>query len=173
MDELFKNKTRYSEKEYNLFLKSYEKEYGFSDTLYIIFNIGFFSLCLVLAILNKEIFLSVVILIGLLIYIWYKFIRPTKKIKEETQSNKIKNEYTNTFYFYKYYFRVENPEGKAQISYYKIYKVIETKTHFYIYIARNYAFIISKQGFINSKSEDFSQFIKKKTRLKYKTRYDQ
>ena len=51
-----------------------------------------------------------------------------------------------------------------------MYKVVETNTHFYIYISRDYAFIISKKGFIDSKSEEFSKFIRKKAWGKYRNR---
>ena len=52
--------------------------------------------------------------------------------------------------------------------YFKIYKVLETETHFYIYIARDYAFIVDKNGFIDSNSDEFKKFIQKKVKLKYK-----
>jgi hypothetical protein len=170
MEELFKNKTKYTEKEYQRFLQSYQKEYALTDTLYILFYIGFFTFCLVLAIINKEFLLSGILFVGLLIYIWYKFIRTKKKIQKEKSSKKIQKEYITTFNFYKKLFRVKNQDGEAKIFYFKIYKVVETKTHFYIYISRDYAFIVSKKGFINSTPEEFSEFIKKKTFGKYKNR---
>ena len=128
MQELFKNQTKYSEEEYNLFLESYNKEYGLSDILYSLINIAFFTLCTIYAILNKEVVLSIALIIGILTYIWYKFIRPRRKVDEEKQSNKIQKEFINTFYFYPKYFKVENPEGQAQKTYFGLYKVIETKS---------------------------------------------
>lgn len=172
MKELFKNKTKYSQKEYDMFLRSYQKEYAVSELMYTIFYIVFFVFCLVLAIISKEVILSIALSIGLIIYFWYKFIRPVKKVKKEKNSNKIQKEYITTFKFYKNYFYVQNIEGDAKVFYFKIYRVIETNTHFYIYIARDYAFLISKKGFIDSKTEDFRKFIKKKVFMKYKDRME-
>ena len=169
LEVLFRNKTRYSEKEYEIFLKSYSDEYTFSETLYSLTNIFFFGMCLIVAIKYKEIFLSIALAVGLIVYIWYKFIRPIFKIKENKQ-NTIKANYMNTFYFYKSYFRVENEEGTANIRYMGIYKVIEEEEYFYIYITRDNAFIISKDGFIDSTSYDFSNFIRKKVWGKYKNK---
>ncbi len=166
MNELFKNKTKCTQKEYEAFLKSYEKEYAFSEWTYTILYIGFFILCIVLGILNKEILLTIALIIGLIIYIWYKFIRPVTKIKN--QNKKLEKEYTNTYNFYKRYFSVENVDGSAQILYFKVYKVIENKTHFYIYISREYAFIVDKNGFEKGDCNEFKKFIRKKVFGKYK-----
>ena len=167
-EELFKNETKCTQKEYEKFLKIQEKEHQVSELLYTLFNFGFFSMCLVIAFINKEYKLSIIILIGLLIYGWYKFIRPMQKIKKEKNSPKLKNEYINTYKFYKHYFTTENNDGKAQTYYVKIYKVIETETHFYIYISKEYAFIVSKEGFIEANYEDFRKFIKQKVKINYK-----
>ncbi len=168
MEELFKNKTKCTEKEYNRFLKSYEKEYALSELLWMIVYIAFWGFCLVLAFLNKEYLLSGILFIGILIYIWYKFIRPRRNVEKQKKSNKMINEYINTYKFYKHYFTSQNKEGKAQTMYFKIYKVIETKTHFYIYISKEYAFIVAKNGFEIGSSEEFKKFIKKKVFGKYK-----
>ena len=172
MEELFKNKTKCTQKEYDEFLKVQEKENALYELLYIIFNITFFSMCLVLAVINKEYLLSLALFIGLLIYGWYKFIRPRTKIEKEKKSKKLIQEYINTYTFYKHYFKTENPDGTAQTYYLKITKVVETRRAFYIYIAREYAFIISKDGFIDSNCEEFKKFIKNKVKARYKTRIE-
>ncbi len=168
MEELFQNKTKYTEKEYKLFLESYKEEYALSDILYIIFYIAFFIFFFIVGIVSKEYLVSVAMFICLIIYIWFKFFRTKKKIEKEKESPKIKEAYITTFKFYKRFFRVQNKDGKAQVWYLKMYKVVETDTHFYIYISRDYAFIISKKGFINSTSREFGEFIKKKAWGKYK-----
>lgn len=169
MKELFLNKTKCTQKEYDRFMQTQVKEHAVSELLYTLFNIAFFTFCTIFAFMNKEYKLGIIIIIGLLIYGWYKFIRPIKMVRKEKKSNKLIKEYVNTYKFYKNFFTTENPDGKAQTFYFKIYKVIETKTHFYIYIARDYAFIVAKNGFIDSDGEDFKEFIKKKVKFKYKT----
>ncbi len=170
MEELYINKTKNTQKEYDLFLKSYQEEYAVSENLYTLFYLVFFTFCLIFAFCNGETLLGVLITIGLVIYIWYKFIHPIKRVNKEKKSDKITKKYTNTFKFYKNYFKVENPEGEAQIFYFKLYRVVETKTHFYIYISREYAFIVSKNGFEKGDSREFSKFIKKKSFNKYRNR---
>ena len=71
MEILFENKTKYSKKEYDIFLESYMKEYAASDYAYSIFNIVFFGLCMIFAFLEKELFLGVALLIGLVILCHY------------------------------------------------------------------------------------------------------
>lgn len=170
MEKLFENKTKYSQKEYDIFLKSYEEEYATSDKAYMTFYILFFGLCMILAFKEREIILAISLLIGLGIYLWYKIIRPFKAVEKDKKSQKLSGSFINKYEFFKNYFRVENPEGEAQIFYFKLYRVVETKSYFYIYISRQYAFIVSKLGFTEGKSEDFSKFIKKKVFSRYKNR---
>lgn len=167
---LFKNETKCTKQEYEDFLESYSKEYIASETVYTISNIIFFSVCVLGSVLYKEYTLTVFLIIGIILYILYKFVRPNLRIKKERNSDKIKFEFLNTFLFYKNYFSVENKDGNAIINYFNLYKVVETESHFYIYISRDYAFIISKKGFIDSTSYDFSDFIQKKVKFKYKKR---
>lgn len=170
MDTLFENKTKYSQKEYNAFVESYRKEYEKSDMAWLIFNFIFFGACMILAFLEKEIVLGILILIGLTIYFWFKIIKPIKDVERDKNSNKTSGHFVNGYAFYKNFFKVENVDGKAQIFYIKLYRVVETKTDFYIYISRQYAFIVSKFGFTKGTSEEFSKFLKKKMFTKYKNR---
>ncbi len=170
MEVLFKNKTRYTQKEYDLFLEEYQKEFAMSENLYTLFNFVFFGFCAGFAFYGHEIWLGIVIILALLFYAWYKFIRPARRVQKTKQSNKVDGKFINKYTFYKNYFKVDNPDGNAQLYYFKLYRVTETKTHFYIYISREYAFIMSKKGFEDDKSEEFSKFIKKKMHGKYRNR---
>ena len=170
MEDLFENKTKYSEKVYNIFLKSYEEEYSKVDNLYMIYNIVFFGTCMFFAFIEKEIILGICILIGLLIYMWYKFIRPIKREKKTRKSPKMNGNYVNTYRFYKNYFDVKNPDGDAQIAYFKIYRMVETKEYYYIYISREHAFVVSKFGFTKGDYMEFSIFMRKLLKRKYKNR---
>ena len=170
MEELFENRTKYTQKEYDIFLKSYANEYSTSENLYMLFNFGFFGLCMIIAFIEKEIVLAIGILVGLGIYFWYKLIRPAVRTQKTKKSNKLNGEFTNIFKFYQRYFDVQNPEGKAKIYYAKIYRVVETKQYYYIYLTREHAFIISKIGFTKGNVLDFTEFMKKKVFFKYKNR---
>ena len=118
--------------------------------------------------MNKEIKLGIVLVIAFCLYLFYKFVFIPKKIKKQEQSNQLVKEYIITYTFFKNHFISKNEEKEASTSYFNIYKVIETKTNYYIYMSREYAFIISKDGFIKGKEEEFKEFIKKKVKLKYK-----
>lgn len=170
MEKLFENKTKYSQKEYDIFLESYKKEYASADNAYIVFYIVFFGFCTIWAFIEKEIFLGIALLIGLSVYLWFKIIRPNQLVEKTKKSPKVSGKFVNKYEFYKNYFKVENPDGKTQVLYFKLYRVVETKSYFYIYISREYAFIVSKLGFTEGKAEDFSKFIKKKVFTKYKNR---
>ena len=170
MDEIYLNKTKTTQKEYDEFLKICQKEYGMSENLYTVFYLVFFGFCMVMAFKTGEKLLGIALLMGLAIYMAYKFVRPIKIINKQKNNNKITKNYTNTYKFYKNYFTVENPDGNAQTLYLKIYRVVETNTHFYIYISREVAFIVAKKGFEKGTSEEFSAFIKKKIWNKYRNR---
>ena len=166
--ELFQNKTRYSEKEYTIFLKSYQKEYSTINSISTLFYIVILVFCLIFAIHEKAVLLSITIAVILVCFTYFKFIWPNKRIKKEKIKPQIQKEFINTFKFYNRYFTISNPEGKSSIFYFKIYKVIETKTHYYIYITKDSALMLSKHGFIDCRSEDFRVFIKKHAVFKYK-----
>ena len=168
MGVIFENKTRYSQKDYDIFLESYKKEYSTSEYAYTLFYILFFGLCMVLAFMKKDYLLGIGIIVGLGIYLWYKIIRPNQLVNKTRNSQELSGNFVNNYEFYKNYFKVENSEGKAQALYLKLYRVVETKEYFYIYISRQYAYIISKSGFTKGDKDEFSKFIRKKVFI---TRY--
>lgn len=170
MESLFENKTKYTEKLYKIFLKAYQEEYGKSDKLFFIYNLVFFGICMIIAFKSNETKLGIGILIGLLIYLGFKIIRPMRQKQKTEQGPKLKGQFVNTYKFYKNYFKVENPEGDAQIVYFNLYRVVETNDNYYLYISREAAFIVSKIGFIKGTDLEFSSFIKKKAFTKYRNR---
>lgn len=170
MEKLFENKTKYSQKDYDIFIEAYKNEFAKSDYVFILFNIVFFGLCMILAFREKEIFLGLAILIGLGLYLWFRIIRQNLIVEKTKKSQKVLGDFENNYEFYKNYFKVKNKDGEAQIFYLNLYRTIETKEFFYIFISRQYAFIISKQGFIKGTAEEFASFIKKKMPIKYKIR---
>ena len=49
-----------------------------------------------------------------------------------------------------------------KISYFRLYKVYETPKYFYLYLTKQYSFIIDKEGFTQGDAKEFSKFIKNK-----------
>lgn len=66
-------------------------------------------------------------------------------IKRYYNSNKILKDITEEYEFYEDYVIAKNTNSEAKIEYNKIHKIIETKTNFYIMIAQNQGYIISKE----------------------------
>ena len=121
MEKLFENKTKYTNKEYTAFLKSYKEEFAKTEIAYILFNIIFFGMCMIFSFKENEKILAFSLLIGLLVYIWFKIIRPVKAVKKDQESHKFSGHFVNNYEFYKNYFKVENTDGKAQIFYLKLF----------------------------------------------------
>jgi hypothetical protein len=65
-------------------------------------------------------------------------------IKRYYKSNKILQDITEEYEFFEDYFIAKNVNSEAKVEYNKLYKIIETKTNFYIMIASNQGYIISK-----------------------------
>ena len=57
---------------------------------------------------------------------------------------------------------IKNNNTIIKMKYYKLYKVFETETSFYLYINKNYSYVLDKNCFSIGKAEDFYRFIKKK-----------
>lgn len=170
MEELFENETKFSQKEYDIFLNVHKKEYEFSESAYMLYIIVFFILCIWLSFLGKKVLLGIGLCICFMIYLWYKIVRPALNVKKEKEKFKIEGTILNNYKFYKNYFRVESSGKQANILYLKIYRIVETKECYYIYISKENAFIISKDGFIKGNQTEFTKFLKKKVFYKYKIR---
>ncbi len=168
MGELFINKTKCTKEEYDRFQESYKKEYALSEWISVLYYFVFFIFCIVMSFISKEFKLGIILIIAFCLYLFYKFIFMPKRIKKQEGSNQLVKEYVTTYIFYNKIFTSKNEDKEVSTPYFKIYRVIETKTNYYIYVSREYAFIVSKEGFENDKEAEFKEFIKKKVKLKYK-----
>lgn len=169
MELLFENKTKCTDKEYQKYLETYKKEYALSENINTVIYLIFLIFCITFAIKEKQIILGIGLIMIVIIFIWYKLIRPYKLLQKTQQSTTL-GQYICNYKFYKNNFEVKAPEGTATIFYFKLYKVIETNTHFYIFISKENGFIISKNGFTKGEAKEFSKFIIKKVNFKYRNR---
>ena len=167
MKTLFQNVTIYSEKEYNTFLQTHIKKFNFKENFYTISYSLLILLCVIITLLNKEFLLGLFFIIVLISFIFWRLWHPISLVKKERSSKKITNHYKNIYNFYNNYFINSNVKGKCKFYYFKLYKVIENDTNFYLYINHEYAFIISKNGFKIGNCDDFRNFLKKKCLFKY------
>ena len=168
MKEIFRNETKCSKKEYEMFIKAHGKQYGLKEDLYTIIYTIFFIWSIIYSLKYNIYFAAIILIIVLITFLSYRIINPNLVVKKELNSKMIKNEEVNTYSFYKYYFKVKNNQGESNIIYFKIYKVLENDTHFYIYLTKTGAFVVSKQGFIKGNSDDFSDFLRRRVWHRYK-----
>lgn len=173
MKELFINETKCSKKEYEIFIKAHGEQYGLKEDLYTIIYAIFFISFIIYSLKNMLCFAGVMLTIILIGFLAYRIIQPNLVVKKEIKSKKIKNEQINIYKFYKYHFSVKNIQGASTIMYFKIHKVLENSTHFYIYLTKTNAYVVSKQGFTKGNSNDFSEFLRKRVWFRYNKKKNQ
>ena len=79
-------------------------------------------------------------------------------VKRVYNSNKILQDLDVNFEFYDDCFVVKHEAGEAKIPYDKLNEIIETKTNFYLMIARNQGYMVLKE----TMPEGFEEFIRGK-----------
>ncbi len=79
-------------------------------------------------------------------------------VKRVYNSNKILQDLDVNFEFYDDCFVVKHEAGEAKIPYDKLNEIIETKTNFYLMIARNQGYMVLKENM----PEGFAEFIRGK-----------
>ena len=168
MNELFKNETIYNKHEYNTFINDHRKRFGLSEDLYTILFTCLFIIFLLYLFINKVFITGIFVLLVFIIFLIYRFIQPINNINKDMNSKNIKQKYKNIYIFYKHYFKIVNQDIDEKVFYFKIYRILESDTNFYIYLMPRKAFIISKKGFVNGNSDDFSKFIRRKVIFRYK-----
>ena len=78
------------------------------------------------------------------LYIFMLMIKVNKQIKETYESNELLKNITQTIEFYEKHFISKSDKSETTVEYEKLYKVIENKTNFYLMIADNQGYIVSK-----------------------------
>ena len=90
---------------------------------------------------------SVFYLLFALLYPLLIWLLQCRQIKKIFKSNKVIQNEEVTFEFYDTYFTEEYPCGNSRLEYNKLYKIVETKTNFYLMIAKNQGYILVKDNF--------------------------
>lgn len=162
MNLLFLNKTRYSSKLYELFLKFHADNFG---AKYLIYHV--IGLIAIIFLLILQLYYSNFIFVGLLAffsiaYFFFKFIKPVQKVSNDFKSTKISKKESLTYEFYDEFFLITKKNKEYKKYYSNIYKVFEVKHFYYVYASKRTCYIVDKQGFINSDLKKFSKFIKNK-----------
>lgn len=164
MKPLFKNITKYNSKNYEQFIEFHGEKFNFSYNMYTIVMSVLLIYCIILNIVQKEIWLILLFLALLILLFLIRMYFPMKRYQKTKKKYSKNKETTISFVFYKYFFSF----GKKNVPYLKLYKVYETKDYFYLYLDEENAVLVSKSGFKIGNVEEFSEFIKKKCFFKYR-----
>ena len=165
---LFKNATKYSKKAYNQFNQFHNNNNILKYELFTLLIILLLIYCIVATIKAKVIPLAILFVLTLIGFVIYRFFGPIRIYKKEVTKKAITKTQTFNFYFYDKYFKIRDNLDFYNQSYFKLHKVYETNEFFYLYVNKQYSFIIDKSGFTKGTSKEFSDFIKKKVLFKYK-----
>lgn len=163
MEKLFENTTTYTKDVYAEFVQFHNQKYNLKYNLYTLFVLALIVFCMVLQFLYDNIGLGILFVIFMGVFLFWRVFHPYFFVKKEANSSKVKNQMKNTYSFYDRYLEIKNSTDDVKLPYFKLYKVFETENYFYLYINKNYSFVLSKDGFSIGNAEDFYGFIKKKT----------
>ncbi len=162
MEKIFENTTVYTHEIYSLFLEFHNRKYNLKYNLYTCFISFLIIFCMVLQFLNGNIDMSIIFVLIFIAFIFWRVFHPYFIVEKEVKSDKIQKQLKNTYYFFDKYFEISNTGGLSRIKYYKLYKIFQDEHSFYLYINKDHAFIVSKNGFTLGEVNAFYSFIKKR-----------
>ena len=165
---LFKNTTKYTKDTYSEFVKFHNKKYNFTYILYTIICSALFLFCIVFQV-NKHLYnLAILFCVAITCFILWRFFKPISDVSKELNGDTLKNEKEFSFKFYNDYFIISDNTTYSKMKYFELYKVYETTNFFYLYTDRTHSFLINKSNFSIGTPVDFSEFIHKKLRFRFK-----
>ncbi len=162
MEPLYKTQTAYSFEEYSKYNEAVLlKQKGFKAVM-ITLPVLYVLLMGAVFYSTREISTVFVVLFALLLSTAIFIASFKKTVKKTYYSNKAITSCVADFEFYDNYVRELTQNGETKLEYSKIYKIIETKTNFYIMASVNQGFIIVK-GNCPDGLVDFIKSIKAET----------
>lgn len=162
MEKLFENTTTYTSSVYAEFVKFHNKKYNLKYNLYTLFMLFLIVFCMVLQFLYSNITLGILFVLFMVAFLFWRVFHPYFFVKKEANSSKVTKQMKNTYSFYNNYFEIKNDADDVKLPYYKLYKVFETENYFYLYINKNYSFVLAKDSFSLGNVDEFYGFMKKK-----------
>ena len=88
--------------------------------------------------------LSALLCAFVVLYTFMLVFKINSQIKRTYESNELLKDITQTIEFYEKHFIAKSDKSETTVEYEKLYKVIENKTNFYLMIADNQGYIVSK-----------------------------
>lgn len=162
MEKLFENTTTYTPEVYKDFVLFHNKKYNLKYHLYTLFILFLIVFCMVSQFLHGDIVLGICFVIFMILFLTWRVFYPNFFVKKEAKSDKVQKQMKNTYSFYDKYMTIKNQKDNIKLNYYKLYKIFETENYFYLYINKNYSFVLDKYNFSIGEPDEFYKFIKKK-----------
>jgi len=151
MDCLFETSTKYTMEEYKKFNFALIKKRH-----YILVSIIAVVMIIASGILLHNYFL---IFFGIIYPVLF-YVAMQMGVKRVFNSNKLMQNMEVFYEFYEEYLVEKHDGGEAKVPYEKLSEVLETKTNFYLMIAKNQGFMLAKENM----PEGLAEFIRSKTR---------
>ena len=138
MESLYKTKTINTFEEYKRFSRvlMYKKR-----------SIIIYALLAAFLILDGIVLDNMIFIVFAVVYPFIIWLLHNMQVKKVFKTNKALQNAEVNFEFYNTYFTEENSYGNTKLEYSKLHKIIETKTNFYLMIAKNQGFILIKENF--------------------------
>lgn len=163
MEKRFENTTIYTQEIYSHFLEFHNRKYNLKYNLYTCFISFLLIFCMVLQFLNGNIDICIIFVLVFIAFIFWRVFHPYLIVEKEVTSDKIQKQLQNTYSFFDKYLQISNINGLSEIKYHKLYKVLQDKYSFYLYIDKDHALIVNKNGFSLGDVNNFYNFIKRRT----------
>ncbi len=136
MNSLYKATTKHT-------FKEYQKLYlTLSKTRNILVISLIWVILAVLGILTK----NVSFFVAMVIVPFFEYFSQMRPLKKAYYSNKLAVDAELEFEFYEDFFTKKSKAGEDKIQYSDLYKIIETKSNFYLLLARNQGYILIKNN---------------------------
>ena len=138
MESLYKTKIINTFEEYKRFSRvlMYKKR-----------SIIIYALLAAFLILDGIVLDNMIFIVFAVVYPFVIWLLHNMQVKKVFKTNKALQNAEVNFEFYNDYFTETNEYGNTKLEYNKLHKIIETKTNFYLMIAKNQGFILVKENF--------------------------
>jgi len=138
MESLYKTKTINTFEEYKRFSRvlMYKKR-----------SIIIYALLAAFLILDGIVLDNMIFIVFAVVYPFVIWLLHNMQVKKVFKTNKALQNAEVNFEFYNDYFTETNEYGNTKLEYNKLHKIVETKTNFYLMIAKNQGFILVKENF--------------------------
>lgn len=154
MEPLYKTNTKYTFEEYKKFNYAITTIINKMHVKTVIVVLLFVLLACMY--MQRSMYATSIMLLCAFIFPFLFYFTINGNIKKTYNSNKSMKDLDVEFEFYKEYCLYKCKLGETKLEYKDLYKVIETKTNFYLMIAKNQGIILKKENC----DEELQKFIK-------------